>query len=103
MSDITPIRPGVAIPVAPKPLRSRRSSARKILATTIDTDLTNQSMAIFRAMGIVRLASEAIQNSSYADAKTDAWMALEVAHELLSRIPERIESIQNMLADQVQS
>ena len=51
-------------------------------------------------MGIVRMASEAIQRSGRERADTDAWTALNGAYALLSRIADRLESSEPILAEE---
>jgi hypothetical protein len=68
---------------------------------SMDAALLGPREALFQAMGIVRMASNAIQEPSHDRADTDAWTALNGAYELLSGIADRLESTEAMLAREV--
>jgi hypothetical protein len=80
MSEVAPIRPDVPA------------------VRTMDEALTEQKEALFQAMGVVRMASFAIQEPCHERADTDAWTALNGAYALLSSIADRLECSETMLA-----
>jgi hypothetical protein len=98
----------VSIPAAKPPRLSKTGRQRKIVAPKtsaareMDKALNSVRGTLFQAMGIVRMATETIRGgSAYPRADTDAWTALEGAHEILSRIADRLETSETMLADEV--
>jgi hypothetical protein len=68
---------------------------------TMDEALADQREALFQAMGVVRMASYAIQEPCHERADTDAWTALNGAYALLSSIADRLECSETMLAKEV--
>jgi hypothetical protein len=101
MADVTPIRADVPVPGAPK--RKRRAPrGPRISVDVMDEALNEQRAVLFQAMGIIRMARNAIQGrSSYEHAATDAWTALDAAYERLCSIADRLEDSETMLADEV--
>lgn len=93
MSEVTPIRPDAAKCKHPAPFGPTISTRE------MNDALLSQRNALFQAMGIVRLASGAIQRS--ASNVVDAWTALDGAYELLSGIADRLECVDAMLSEEV--
>jgi hypothetical protein len=101
MSEVTPIRPDVSVPEGPKgKRRAPRGSGPTVPVRAMNDALTDQRAALFQAMGIVRMASHAIQEPQHRRADTDAWTALDGAYELLSSIADRLECAETMLAEE---
>jgi len=67
----------------------------------INDALTDLRETLFRAMGIVRMASNTIREPSYRGAETDAWTSLNTAHEILCGVVDRLQSTETMFAEEV--
>jgi hypothetical protein len=97
-ADVTPIRPDVKVPAPKGPRRSPRGSGPRVPVKAMDEALLDQRIALFQAMGIVRLASATLRNSAIG---ADEWTALDGAHAILSTVADRLECTETMLADDV--
>jgi len=68
----------------------------------MDKALNNLCCDLFQAMGIVRLASDAVREPPLGQRSLqDAWAALDGAYELLTRISDRLQDCETMLAKEV--
>lgn len=98
--NVTPIRSDIATAAEPKRKR-REPRGRRISTGAMNDALCDQRIALFQAMGIVRLATATLRNLSADRETTDAWTALEGAYAILSTMADRLESSETMLADEV--
>jgi hypothetical protein len=86
-AKVTPIRP------APEPTVS---------VEAMDEALNSQRCDLFQAMGIVRMASDTVREPKRGQRSLqDAWAALDGAYELLTRISDRLQDTETMLAKEV--
>ncbi len=88
MSEATPIRPP-------------RKSAALVSVASMNTALNDQGVALYQAMGIIRLATTAVRDPAYDREVTDAWTALDAAYAILSGIADRLQDTESMLAEEV--
>lgn len=73
---------------------------KTVAVTAINRALDDLRDPLFQAMGIVRMTSHAAMDSTYSKVETDIWTSLDVAHEILSRIVDRTQSADALLADE---
>jgi hypothetical protein len=82
-----------------RPIKAAKANASQ--ERRMDSALNDVRGTLFQAMGIVRMASNAIREPIDDKAETDAWTALEGAHEILCRVADRLQSVETILADEV--
>jgi hypothetical protein len=106
MSEVTPIRPDVAIPSpSMRKRRVRRAPGPKVSVESMDAALNDQRAKLFEAMGIVRLAIRAAQRGSGNDGSVamvdavDIWTALNGAYALFDRVAGKLQDSETMLAE----
>jgi hypothetical protein len=65
----------------------------------MDQALIDVRGTLFQAMSIVRMAARAAEDDP--DADVDVWVSLDAAHEILSRVADRLQDSESLLADEV--
>jgi hypothetical protein len=70
----------------------------------VDSALNWQANVLYRAMGIVRMASNVVQaEGGRSESLADAWTALDGAYSIMESIIKRFENTDALLAAEAQS